>query len=413
MTPEKIKRRLQTSWQALRRRLGADPGKPERLVIEKAKWRYDARSPVMLSVDDLTNAWHHRGAGHRWEPGGDWGGGLWEPDSALRFLEDRLLRDFPEVKTTFFAVAGPISAYTHHQPFSYAAPLDATEESRRFFRSITEDPRFELAYHGFNHGSPGAQTEQFLQEWRGFPSVDAAVAQTERGLAIFVRATGTRPRGGKYGGWEYNEFAEDAVDRAGFVWWCRDWMPRDVSGRIPDDYYEPHVFGSGLVVALPTTVHGRFWDRRQIDLLLARKQLIAIEEHIAPIRPDGLIQTPNIIDDIDDLRRLYAYLKNKKVWHATGSEVAAYVIARDRSAVCDVTSHGFSLRYDGRERSPALTLRIDCAALCAPERPLIDVILPDGTAIDRSACQYDEKRYRHVVTVPVVEGRYHVRSRTR
>ena len=35
---------------------------------------------------------------------------------------------------TFFTVAGPISAYTHHQPFSYAAP-DDSDESRRIFRS--------------------------------------------------------------------------------------------------------------------------------------------------------------------------------------------------------------------------------------------------------------------------------------
>lgn len=406
-----VKRRLQTSWHVLRRRLGADSGKPKRLVIEKVKWRHDARSPVMLSVDDLTNAWHHRSEGNHWEHGGDWGGGLWESNSALRILEDHLLRDFPEAKTTFFTVAGPISSYTHHQPFSYAAPLDATEESRCFFRSITEDPRFELAYHGFNHGSPGIRTEEFLQEWRSFSSVEAAVAQTKRGLDIFARATGTIPRGGKYGGWEYNGFAEEAVDRSGFVWWCRDWMPRDVIGRIPDEYYEPHIFGSGLVVALPTTVHGRFWDRRQLDILLARRQLIVIEEHIAPIRPDGLIQTPNIIDDIDDLRRLYAYLRNKSVWHATGSEIAAYVIARDRSLIYDITSDGFSLRYDGREQSPLLTLRIDCSIICNSEQPLIDVMLPTGTAVDRLACQYDEKRYRHLVTVPVMEGRYHVRSR--
>lgn len=407
----KVMRRLQTAWHILRRRFAAHPVKPNRLVIEKAKWLGDARSPVMLSIDDLTNAWHNHGKENRWEHGGDWGGGLWEPGSALHFLKDRLLRDFPEVKTTFFTVAGPISAYTHHQPFSYAAPLDATEESKQFFRSIIEDPRFELAYHGFNHGAAGARTEEFLQEWCGFSSVDAAVAQTKRGLEIFAHATGATPRGGKYGGWEYNEFAEEAVDRCGFVWWCRDWMPRDVTRRIPDEYYEPHLFGPGLVVALPTTVHGRFWDRHQIDILLAQRQLIAIEEHIAPIRPDGLIQAPNIIDDIDDLRRLYAYLRNKNVWHATGSEVAAYVIARDRSLIYNITADGFSLRYDGREWNPLLTLRIDCSAICNPTRPLADITTPDGDAVEPSLCQYDKKWYRHLVTVPVMEGRYHVQPR--
>src|SRR5205085_234105 len=114
-------------------------------------------------------------------------------------------------------------------------------------------------------------------------SVAAAVTQTRQGLEIFSRATGTTPLGGKYGGWDYNRFAEDAINECGFVWWCRDWTPRNISGRVPDSYYEPQFFGPNLVVALPSTVHGQFWDRRQIDLLLARGQVIAVAEHIAPV----------------------------------------------------------------------------------------------------------------------------------
>lgn len=405
----KLLRRLRKSWHIIRRRLGAGTEAPLRLVIEKAAWLNDARSPVMLMVDDLTNAWHNRHGADRWEPGGDWGGGLGEPGSALVFLEDGLLRDFPEVKVTFFTVAGPLSAYTHHQPFSQAAPLDARHESREFFRSLAADSRFELAYHGFDHGTPGVRTEDFVQEWQGFSSREAAVAQTKRGLEIFSRITGAAPRGGKYGGWDYNGFADDVVDDCGFVWWCRDWMPRDVTGRIPDGYYEPQFFGRNLVVALPSTVHGHLWDRRQIDLLLARRQMITVEEHIAPLRPDGVIQTPNIVDDLEDLRRLFRYLRGKNVWHATGSEIAAYVVARERSLLYDITQEGFSLRYEGYIERPPLTLRVDCSAVCTPTQPLIEVILPDGTAADPAACRFDRERYRHLVTVPVMEGRYRVR----
>lgn len=366
----------------------------------------------MLMVDDLANAWHNRRGGGRWERGGDWGGGLWEPGSALRFLQDGLLRDFPEVKVTFFTVAGPLSAYTLHEPFSHAAPLDADEDSRRFFGSLAEDPRFELAYHGFDHGTPGARTEDFVQEWRGFPSLEAAVTQTRQGLEIFSRATGAIPWGGKYGGWDYNGFSDEAVDHCGFLWWCRDWSPLDVSGRIPGHYYEPQFFGRNLVVALPSAVHGRFWDRRQIDLLLARRQVIAVEEHIAPIRPDGLIQTPNIVDDLEELCHLFRYLRGKDVWYATGSEIASYVVARELSVVHDVTREGFSLRYQGRVEQPLLALRVDCSAVCTPAQPLIEVILPDGTPVDRPACRFDREHYRHLVTIPVMEGRYRVRPRT-
>jgi hypothetical protein len=397
----------------LRRRLGLNRETPRRLVVEKASWLRDACSPVMLSIDDLANAWHNRSGGSRWEHGGDWGAGRWEADSVLRFIEDRLLRDYPEVKITFFTVAGPISSYTRHQPFSYSAPLDATDASSRFFRSLAEDGRFELAYHGFDHGTAGARTEDFRQEWLGFASVEAAVEQTRRGLDIFSRATGIVPRGGKWGGWEYNEFAEPALDHLGFLWWCRDWAPRDTDGRVSDGYYEPQLFGSNRVIALPTTVHGRLWDRRQIDTLLARRQLIAIEEHIAPIRPDGLTQTPNIVDDLDDVKALLSYLRRKNVWYATGSEIADYLAAREHTHVHDVALDRFCLQYEGRAASPMLTLRIDSGALCGATESSIDLMLPDGTFVDRAAFHGATERHRHVVTVPVSTGQYIVRPRSR
>ena len=35
---------------------------------------------------------------------------------------------------------------------------------------MAADPRFELAYHGHNHGTPGETTEGFVQEFQGFES---------------------------------------------------------------------------------------------------------------------------------------------------------------------------------------------------------------------------------------------------
>lgn len=397
-------------WHISRRRMKRNAEKPQRLVVTKTPWLGGASSPVVLMIDDLTNAWHGSAGDSSWQHGGDWGGGLDDPRGALSFLQQELLQAFPEARTTFFVVAGAISAYTHHQPFSYSAPLDATERSARFFAALDRDPRYELAYHGYNHGTAGAHTAAFLQEWRGFPSRESAVAQTRQGLDIFRRATGAVPRGGKYGGWDYNEFAGDAVSDCGFLWWCRDWMPRDVTDSIDDGYYEPQFFGDNLVVALPTTVHGHFWDPRQIEVLLARRQIISIEEHIAPVRPDGLVQTPNIVDDIGELRRLYGYLRGKNVWHANCSDIAAYVVAREQTLVHDVTQDSFRLRYSGRAERPALTLRLDCAAICGVDRPHIVVQTPAGQQLEPAAYKLDTRRYRHLVTVPAMDGTYHVRA---
>jgi len=401
--------RLRKSWSLLRRRLSGAAAGPERLVIAKTKWLNDLSSPVMLMVDDLTNAWHSPKKAATWELGGDWGGGFRKPKSSMGFLEDRLMREFPEARVTFFTVAGPISPYTHHEPFSFAAPLDATPESAAFFKSVAVDPRYELAYHGLNHGTPGVRYQEFVQEWRGFSSVAEANEQTQKGLSIFERAVGARPAGGKFGGYDYNEFAQDSLDECGFLWWCRDWMPRDVGGRVPDDYYEPQFFGRNMLVALPSTVHGYHWDPRQIEVLLAKRQIISIAEHIAPVRPTGVTQTPNIIDDMAELRRLYAFLRGCPVWHATGTQIASYVTARERTHVYDVTADGFSLRYDGRVERPVLTLRIDRAATAGESRPFLEITPPDGgtaLVVKQSA---ETSRPYFLATIPVMNGRYTVK----
>ncbi len=406
-----IHRQLRRAWHIQRRRQGKGLTLPKRLAVTKTKWLWDAASPVVLMIDDLTNAWHSDSGGTTWADGGDWGGGLDSPRGALAFLERNLLNQFPEARTTFFVVAGQISQYTHHQPFSQALPLDADRASCEFFRGLAQDPRFELAYHGYNHGLPGSTTEDFRQEWRAFPSVEAAVAQTRLGVDIFRRATGTTPRGGKYGGWDYNDHAEEAVAALGFKWWCRDWTPRDVSGSISDEQYDTSYFGNNLVVAVPTTVHGHFWDSRQIEILIAQRQIISIEEHIAPIRPDGLVQAPNIIDDIAELRRLYGFLRTRHVWHATCSEIASYVATRDLAFVHDVTSDGFAIRYLGDEGCSELTLRIDCSAICDSSKSSVLVTLPDGSDLDPSAYKINPKSRRHLVTVPIMNGRYRVTPR--
>lgn len=405
---DKLRRRLQKLWHIIRRRRGARNGGPLRLVIEKAKWLNDTRSPVMLMVDDLTNAWHNRLGNDRWERGGDWGGGLRKPGSAMRFLEDNLLRDFPEVKVTFFVVAGRISHYTQGRPFVFAEPLNFAEESKTFFRALDDDQRFEIAFHGYDHGTPGTTTEDFMQEWKGFRSVEEACAQIEKGKAIFKDVFDKYPSGGKYGGWEYNEHGDESIDRTGFLWWCRDWMPKDVKGRIPDSYYEPQLFGQNLVVALTSTVHGFFWSRKQIDTLLRKKQIISIEEHIAAVRPDGHIQTPNIRDDMDELRRLFIYLKDKNVWYATGSQVAEYFIGYACSLIYDIKAHSFKIRYFGRVEKPILTLKIDCSSICSPEKPYVRLTDPNSVQVPPENIKFDLIRYIHGVNIPVLEGEYFV-----
>ena len=77
-----------------------------------------------------------------------------------------------------------------------------------------------------------------------------------------------------------------------------------------------------------------------------------------------------------------------------------------------MTREGFSIGYEGRVERPLLTLRIDCAAVCSPSQPVIEIITPDGVTLDAAAFRFDRERYQHLVTVPVIDGHYQVRARS-
>lgn len=382
--------------------------KPKRLIIEKTKWFNNADSPVMLMIDDLANAWHSKDGNELWDPGGDWGGGLNKENSTIRFLTEKLVNNFPEIKITFFAVAGKLGLCTKSERFTFAEPLNFSDESRMFFNVLNENGKYEIAYHGFDHGIPGDKKEDFMQEWKGFKSVEEACEQIQKGKDIFKDVFHMYPSGGKYGGWKYNELADESIDRSGFLWWCRDWMPRDISNRRDDSYYDPQFFGNNFVVALPSTVHGFLWNKKQINRLLEKKQIISIEEHIASVRPDGLVQTPNVIDDINELKSLFTYLRNKNVWYSTGTEIAKYFIAYSFTTIHDIKFDGFKIKYDGHIREPIITLVIDCQSFHENnKRPVKKIILPDGNKI-KDLLYLDNKKHVIRVNIPVQNGNYHI-----
>jgi hypothetical protein len=403
---KKLRDKIKKKYYHLRKSLSPTE-KPNRLIIEKAKWLNNADSPVMLMIDDLSNAWHSRNGNETWDIGGDWGGGLSKKNSAFSFLNEHLLHDFPEVKVTFFAVAGRISQYTYGQSFSFSEPLNYSEESKKFFMKLSENKKFEMAYHGYNHGNCAEKIENYIQEWKRFKSIDEACDQIEKGKEIFKDVFGRYPRGGKYGGWEYNEFADESIDRSGFLWWCRDWMPRDIHNKIGDAYYEPQFFGENLVVALPSTIHGFLWDKKQINKLLEKRQIISIEEHIASVRPDGMIQTPNIIDDINKLKSLFSYIRTKNVWHATGTEIAEYFIAFSFTTIYDIKKDSFKIKYTGRVSSPILTVIIDTSFISSNGKKRIRITLPDGNELSNWFI-HRKKDNCFLVNIPVQNGTYNI-----
>ncbi len=381
-----------------------------RLAIKKAKWYMDYDSPVVLMIDDLSNAWFSKEMDQLPIQAADWGGLHDQPNSAFHFLQEELLKQHPQVKTVFFTVIGPLGPFVKGHPFTFCESFDHSENSRKFLRMLQFSTHFEVAYHGFQHGFPGIKKSDFIQEWEAFSNIAEMCEQNEKGNKLYEKLIGHKARGGKYGGWKYNTIADSSIDTSGFEWWCRDWMPRDSDDRILDDYYEPQYFGKSKVVALPTTLHGRTWRSKQVENLLKTKQIISIEEHIAKYKPGCPDQEPNIFDDIQELRRLFNLLKAKNVWYAKCSEIADYFDARERTLLTDITKDGFSLYYDGSRNVPFLTLIIDSKSICSQKKPYIHIEMPNGALLSRQQYNYDNRKFLHKVTLPVFSGNYRVKS---
>jgi hypothetical protein len=387
--------------------------RPARVSIDKAKWFGHASSPVLFMIDDLTNSWVERNGRELDGPDYDWGGKHRAANGVVRFLEDRLFRRFPQIKTTYFTVVGEMSPFSTQATFASAKPMNSDTASAEFFRSLGRSSTTELAYHGLTHGIPRERPADFVQEWESFQTLEAGLAQIEKGKAIYREVMGHEPEGGKYGGYRTNHLSERTVEHSGFLWWCRDWTPRDTTGAVPDQCYEVAYFGEKRkVVSIPSTVHGRHWTRAQIDRLLRHGQVISVQEHISPRRPDGRTQTPNIYDDIDALSRLFTYLATQPVWYATASEVARYFIGYTHSLFFDLQHDTFRVEYTGGVPAPVLTIWLDASSLCDPQHPSLQIVLPGGQHLAAHHVAATDRPYLFSVNLPLQSGRYALLSAT-
>ncbi|MBN1505122.1 MAG: hypothetical protein JW952_08690, partial [Candidatus Eisenbacteria bacterium] len=311
--------------------------------IRPAKWLHNADSPVMLMVDDFTNVWVDVNGNGRIEAEEDWGHALDSPGSVFEFLTEKLLADCPRARVTFFSPMARAPFASKHKFAAHFGPINEDERTAAFFRKVHSDPRFEVAYHGLTHGVPGTRTEDFVQEWAAYKSLEEALETIRKGKKIYFEVFGEEPAGGKYCGYEGNSFSDESIDRSAFLWWCRRW---DRGEARPGDVqrFDVRYFGQHHVLDVPSTVFGAMFNRPwgvagrlrgrkaivksgadELDQLLRHRLVISIQEHISPARPDGRRQTPNIFDDRESLKLIFDYLADKNVWYCTGTELAEYV----------------------------------------------------------------------------------------
>jgi hypothetical protein len=343
------------------------------LAVGVAIWPRDAQAAACLMIDDLTDGWIDVGGGAR-IGGADWGHACDGAGSSFRFLCDGLLREFPEIRTTFFVPVDRLPDVAASRNTPHFQRIDARPEFVAFLRALDADERFECAYHGKEHGKPGPRSEDYEPEFTLYASVEDALAGIERGREIWRRVFGRDPAGGKYPAYASGAHGDAAIDRAGFTWWCRRFDP-EVAGNGDAVAFEPRFFGEAGVVDVPSTVHGGLatlirpaslhprrvagalrhdWRalrnvRPTLAALLERRSVISVQEHITWSRPDAGRLVPNVYDDAASLRRIFAELRRHRVWHATCGDIARYFEARSRTTVSAVGAHRFRVSYAGRQ----------------------------------------------------------------
>jgi len=385
------------------------------MKVAKAKWFNDADSPAVLLIDDLNNLWFDINENGRPDPGEDWG--YWRdlPGSSFSFLQSNLLNKFPEIKITFFTVAGPFY-WEFKYGKTYSERINENTKILEFFRKLHRSPNFEIAYHGLTHGV--RMNGKYIHEWLSFNSVEEARRNIEEGQRICLDVFEENLAGGKYPGYASNIYSDESIDKAGFLWWCRRWTYDDFR-KAGCDYsiFEMKTFGRNNVVDFPSTVSPSIIPRNplimiaslilrrpqkyikpHLDSLLRNRKVISIQEHAGAIKSNGKRQTPNIIDDMPALKYIFSYLRGKNVWHATCSEIANYYIAFTSTQMEAVDEDGFRLRYSGNVDKPWLTLAVD------REEPF-EVVSPSGSRYE-SIC----KNNKRLVNIEVENGSYQVRT---
>lgn len=317
-----------------------------KMEVEKCKWKYGKQAPVMFMIDDFANKYMADKLDGDYV-GADWGGRCRQPHSLYEFLQKKIFSDFPYVKMTLFLVVGRREAFIANGKPSVSRRIDETPEFADFLREITEDERFEVAYHGYTHGK--LQEDYLTQEWITFTSLEEACQTIEKSKKLYHRVTGKKFYGGKYCGYEFNEFSDASISKSGFEWWCRHWDGNIYIHRSAGVENLNIEEFSGCV-DIPSTVDGgllsllniqKFISRnylraiyylfkygltieRILDRLVQNGMVVNIQEHSSPIREDEKHQSPNVVDDISNIRYILRYLKRYDLWYATGHEIAEY-----------------------------------------------------------------------------------------
>lgn len=406
------------------------------MKIEICKWYNNATSPVVFMIDDFANVWIDANGNGEIDLEEDWGYAKNNESSSFNFLNEVILKDYPDIKVTFFTPVGIRVGMIDDSPINAMSKMiNCDMRTKNFFKSVNNNTKYEIAYHGTTHGKAYNNANDFKQEWELFNSLEVAVETINKGQDVYKDVFEHYPKGGKYCGYKINQFSDESIDMTGFLWWCRFWNKGLIEEKNciiggmdlnPLTNLDIKTFGENKVIDIPSTLHGGLFTGifapnlktikgiakiilrryliykklKEINYLLKNKLVISIQEHISPAsnmprESDGWSrQSPNIFDDEKSLKYIFNYIMDKNVWYCTGTELAEYYYMRENIEIVwegkDIFKINFSNKKNITNKKISITFN---------QENIKELILPSGINI---SC------HNKIFNITVMDGSYKV-----
>lgn len=366
-------------------------------MIQKARYYNNAQTVVTLMIDDFVPAAVTTDGVIK--PSNDWGYGYDNENSLYNYLEETLLKKFPEIKGTFF-----IPLKSHHYIESNGYKILKKEYDVEFteFAERVKD-RFDFAFHGVRHTFVKEEDghRKFIYEFNDITQVEIDNIKNE--LKSFESITGIKLTGGKFPGNRGNELAFNALSDLGFYWWTHRKLfsvkdidkvkfitigeneaVLDIPQTFTGDAFKKYFLWKGrkrqIIYKILKSAYSSFRNEKYLYSLYENKLPITIQEHFQNATSNGSRQTPNVFDDMDSLEKVYDLLRGGDLWYATANQLAHYVQSYNQIIINALDENTFELNYSGKLPEPKITLFADKKQI----RKLDDNLILTGFLKDNS-----------------------------
>lgn len=380
-----------------------------------SKWFNNYQAPVVLMIDDLSDAYVEV---FNETYKNDWGYLCDGPGSSYDFLKNSLLKYFPLIKITFFVPYLRHNVISDHSQFKVKKYALGERKDYTDFLIRLKIAGHEIAHHGSNHGQyldPNipSTANNWTHEWALYKDRNEGMKTILTGVNKFHNECHINIVGGKYCGHTTINNSKEIIDKCNFLYWCD--KPSYMSGKADE-----HYFGKNNIISFPINFSGNsfiklkyltghtlrdkkkkffkyfqflysFYSYIKLYKLYKNSQIISIQEHNSPSTTAGTIQAVNIVTDIDSLKKIFSFLNNLSIWYATCEDIAKYIYIREQSKI-EIINNELHIIFDNNKKL---------------NNTIISITSPNSFVLEKNGNQYHSIKTNssYTTNLPIVDGR--------